>query len=96
MIELGGNIFLEGFSDLNGGEMVIIKKLVGNYVKEVTDKKGDFEKLSLNLNKSSLGEKDIFHLQAELHAGDKVNSEARDGNIFFAIDKALKDINSNI
>ena len=23
MIELGGNIFLEGFSDLNGGEMVI-------------------------------------------------------------------------
>ncbi|MBT4540652.1 hypothetical protein HOC35_03995 [Candidatus Woesearchaeota archaeon] len=96
MIELGGNIFLDGFNELNGGEMVIIKKLVGNYVKEVTEKKGDFQKLSLNLNTSNLGEKDVFHLQAELHAGDKYNSEARDGNLFFAIDKALKDINTNI
>ena len=95
MIELGGNIFLEGFNELNGGEMVIIKKLVGNYVKEITDLKGNFEKLSLNLNRSNLGEKDVFHLQAELHAGDKFNSEARDGNLFFAIDKAFKDINAN-
>ena len=96
MIELGGNIFLEGFHEVNGGEMVIIKKLVGNYVKEVSDKKGNFEKLNLNLNKSQLGEKNIYHLQAELHAGEKFNSEVRDGNIFFAIDKALKDINNNI
>jgi ribosome-associated translation inhibitor RaiA len=96
MIELGGNIFLEGFSELNGGEMIIIKKLVGNYVKEVTEKRGNFEKLNLNLNKSQLGEKNIFHLQAELHAGDRINAEARDGNIFFALDKALKDINNSL
>ena len=96
MIELGGNIFLEGFNEINGGEMVILKKLVGNYVKEVTEKKGKFQKLNLNLNKSQLGEKKIFHLQAELHADEHYNSEVRDGNLFFAIDKAFKDIDGNL
>ena len=96
MMELGGNIFLDGFNEINGGEMVILKKLVGNYVKEVTEKKGNFEKLNLNLNKTLLGEKNVFHLQAELHAGEKYNAEARDGNMFFVIDKAFKEINGKL
>ena len=96
MIELGGNIFLDGFNEINGGEMIILKKLVGNYVKELTEKKGNFKKLSLNLNKTLLGEKNVFHLQAELHADEQYNSEARDGNLFFVIDKAFKEINGKL
>ena len=96
MIELGRSIVLEGFNDINGGEMVILKKLLGNYVKEITEKKGNIEKLSLNLNKTKLGEKNIFNLQAELLAGEKYNTEVRDGNLFFAIDKALKDIDTKL
>ena len=93
MIELGGNIVLEGFNEINGGEMIILKKLLGNYVKELTEKSGDIEKLKLNLNRTKLGEKDIFHLQAQLNAGEMFNSEAKDSNLFFAINKCLKDIN---
>jgi hypothetical protein len=96
MMELGGNIFLDGFSELNGGEMLIIKKLVGNYVKEVSEKKDNFEKLNLNLNKSVLGEKNVFHITAELRAGEKYNAEVRDGNIFFAMNKVFTEINNNL
>ena len=48
-IELGGNIELSGFKDVDGGSMVILKKVVGNYVRKMNDMTSKFEKLSLNM-----------------------------------------------
>ena len=39
MIELGGNISLEGFKDVDNSEMTIIKKIVGNSTKKINEKK---------------------------------------------------------
>ncbi|MBD3259811.1 hypothetical protein GF371_04255, partial [Candidatus Woesearchaeota archaeon] len=42
-IKLGGNIELSGFRDLDGGTMVILKKIVGNYVRKLSDNSEKFE-----------------------------------------------------
>ena len=34
-IQLGGNIELSGFHELAGSEMIVLKKIVGNYVRHM-------------------------------------------------------------
>ena len=43
MITLGGNITLNGFSALDKGELSVVKKMVGNYVKRFNDLASNFE-----------------------------------------------------
>lgn len=89
MIALGKSIVLEGFKDINGGQMVILKKLLGNYVKDISSKH-DFQKLSLNLSKVDIGENTIYHIIGELITDRQHCAEAKEKNMFFAIDKCLK------
>ena len=39
VLELGGSIQLSGFSGIDGGQMVVVKKIVGNYAKRLSDGK---------------------------------------------------------
>tara|TARA_Y100000310_G_C20412291_1_gene682614 strand:+ start:577 stop:810 length:234 start_codon:yes stop_codon:yes gene_type:complete len=50
MIKLGGNINLEGFDKLNQGELAVFKKIVGNRVRDISNKVKSYECLTLNLN----------------------------------------------
>ena len=47
-MQLGGNIELNGFNELERSKLVVVKKIVGNYAKEFSDKTR-FDKLSLTL-----------------------------------------------
>ena len=54
MIELGGNITLVGFKEMGFGELIVVKKIVGNYARKLsTDKKnmesGLFSRLALSI-----------------------------------------------
>ena len=49
-MELGGNISLEGFDELEPGTLIVVKKMVGNYAKNIAEKT-EFEKLELTLKK---------------------------------------------
>ena len=86
MIELGGNIILSGFKDLEPAQLIVVKKMVGSYVKKMTDTY-DFEKLSLNLKK-------LHNKQVELHGkidfkDDTRTAEVDDHNLFFALNRVL-------
>ena len=90
VLQLGGNIELSGFSSVDGGTMIILKKIVGNYVKRISTKVENFEKLSLTM-------KTVHNNQFEVHAqmldnGQQFASEITDRNLFVAIDSALKKI----
>ena len=37
-IKLGGSIELSGFSNLDGGQMIVLKKIVGNYARKMEEK----------------------------------------------------------
>ena len=89
MIELGGNITLEGFENLEPGALVIVKKVVGNYTKRISNNTTNFEKISISLNKD-----DKNNIQVKLHRNGEINvEEASDSNLFFALDKALSKFN---
>ncbi len=89
-IELGGKITLSGFSAVEPGKMVVVKKIIGNYVKKMEDRVQNFEKVSVHLKAVHNSE---FELKAKLTAnGQSYNSDVTDFNLFFAISKAMDKI----
>ena len=89
-MELGGNIELTGFSNVRSGEMIILKKIIGNYANRFNLKAKNFEKLALTL-------KSVHKKQFELHAkmlssGKTLSSEMVERNIFVGLDGVLKKI----
>lgn len=82
MIELGGNIKLIGFKDIEPAKLVVVKKITGNYAKTISEKVGGIKELSVELKGTEV--------KANLKYQDKtLTSESIDKNMFFALDKAL-------
>jgi len=95
-LELGGNIVLNGFKGIDGSTMIIVKKMVGNYVRRFAERAERFESLNLHIKPIHLnGNSKKFELKAKLLDNGKVfNSEIVDKNLFIAVDTALKKIES--
>ncbi len=92
MIELGGNIRLEGFRELDQPTLIIVKKIVGNYAKKIVEETKPFDRLhlSLKLNKDP---KNKYGLNAKLSTNkNTINSDVAESNLFFALDRALNKI----
>ena len=84
MIELGGNIKLNNFEGIEPALLIVIKKVVGNYTKKISESFEDFKSIEI-----SLAEKDQNKITVKVEADKKYTSEASDKNLFFALDKAL-------
>ncbi|HIH42652.1 TPA: hypothetical protein HA246_03340 [Candidatus Woesearchaeota archaeon] len=95
-LELGGSIVLSGFRAIDGASMVILKKVIGNYVKKMSERAEKFEQLALTVKSVHENENSKkFELNAKLVDNGKVfNSEFVDKNIFVAVDSALKKLES--
>tara|TARA_Y100000031_G_C8159731_1_gene356356 strand:+ start:55 stop:423 length:369 start_codon:yes stop_codon:yes gene_type:complete len=97
-LKLGGNIILKGFKECEYSELIVIKKIVGNYARKFSDASTDFQNLSLVMK--------IIHQtpgsnKYEVHAktqdkGTVYASEVTDRNLFFAIDSSLKKVASEM
>jgi hypothetical protein len=95
-IVLGGSIELVGFKDLDGGSMVVLKKMIGNHVRKMTDTAENFEKLTVTMKKVGSGS-NKFEIQAKMmDNGRPVTSEITDFNLFFTLDKALSNIQNQL
>jgi len=99
-IELGGSIRLSGFSEVDGGSMIIIKKIVGSFVKKVNEKNPKFQSLTVTLKKIHASKESETTGKFEIHtllATDKnYNAEVTDMNLMFAIDKVLKKVEASM
>lgn len=98
MIELGGNITLVGFKEQGYAEMVVIKKLVGNYARKLSDGKPVNElRLTLKPIHHTDENSSKFELKAKLDIDGKVyNSEVVEYNLFIGIDSILKKLEAQI
>ena len=88
MIELGGNIKLSGFSDDDRSSLIVIKKLVGNFVKH-------FSHVCAPVDSLDLTRKDVHTDQHEVHAkliSDKkvMSAEHTGHNLYVVLDKVFK------
>lgn len=96
VINFGNSIRLSGFKALDGGSMLILKKMIGNYVRKLSDSK-NFEKLNLNLNSIVENDSKKFEISAELVNGGKTyNSKVIDNNVFVAIGDVMKKLDNSL
>jgi len=89
---LGGNIELAGFRDFDGGSMIVLKKIIGNYARRFTDQYGS-EKLTLQVRRDT----DSFALTGSvLRQGQTISAEHAEKNVFFLVDTVLKKLEKEL
>ena len=86
-MNLGGGIQLSGFGELEPAQLVIVKKMVGNYIQKI----GGDNILAINLKKVHPTEKNCkYELKGKLEQSGQIKqAEITDYNIFFALNKVL-------
>ncbi len=91
-VQLGGNITLSGFRDIDGGSKVILRKIVGSYARKFSDNLQQFEQLQLAMKTVHETENSKkFEIKGKvLDNGQVTTSEIVDRNLFVAVDSALK------
>ena len=83
IIQLGGNINLVGFKDIEYEKLVVVKKVVGNFVKKIQDQNKDFQKITVTLEPVH---KSKYEIKLHLIINNKdYMSELIDFNLFFAL-----------
>jgi len=90
-MELGGNIELVGFRDLDAAKLIVVKKVVGNYVRKLGNETDNLEKLSITMKMVGNEQKTELHGKL-IDNGTVITSEATDMNLFYALDGVLKGI----
>lgn len=97
-MQLGGGIELSGFRNIDGASMVVLKKIIGNYGKKLSEISNKFEKLSVAMKPSNESEESKkFEIHAMLmNDGKPFTSEVIERNLFVAVDNALKKIESQL
>ena len=86
-MELGGNIKLTNFDDTEPALLIVIKKIVGNYTKKVSESLSNFKEIEVILE-----DKKTNKVKVKVIADKENMAEASDKNLFFALDKALKTV----
>ncbi|MEK6934574.1 MAG: hypothetical protein AABW46_01720 [Nanoarchaeota archaeon] len=84
MIELGGNIKLVNFEGLEPALLIVVKKVVGNYTKKISESLNEFKSIEV-----TLVNKENNEIKVKVEANKSYESNAKDKNLFFALDKCL-------
>ncbi len=85
MIELGGNIKLENFEDVDGGILVVAKKMIGNYTKQISEKNKNFKEILVTKE----GDTEI---KIKCVCDKEINVEAKEKSLMFSLGKALDEV----
>ncbi len=88
-ISLGGNIALSGFNNIEKAKLFVIRKIVGNYVKQLMEKRNDYEKLDITLEGDETNPK--LKVEASF-AGNPITEESSGTNLFVTLNECLNRI----
>ena len=91
-IKLGEQIILSGFQGLDGGSMVILRKMIGNEVRKISDWCEQFEQIRLVLKKTHQTEaSEVYEINGNLtDKGKHFNTKVEERNLFLAVSKTLE------
>lgn len=92
--KLGGNIELTGFRAIDSSSMIVLKKIIGNHAKRISELTKKLETLHITLKSVHEREKsEKYEIHAKVIDDGKVYaSEVTDRNLFAAVDSVLKKI----
>lgn len=93
---LGGNIALVGFEILDPSELIIIKKMVGNYVRKMGNH-GDYQEMRLTLQQHKHGKSFKHEITGlSIFKEGRFNSNVTEWNLYNALaqvcDKMLEEL----
>ena len=92
-LELGGNIQLTGFRELDPATLVIVKKIVGNFVKDMSATNSKFQGLHLTLKTVHEREKsEKYEIHAHLKIDTTYTAYVVDRNLLVGLDSVLKKV----
>jgi ribosome-associated translation inhibitor RaiA len=96
-IELGGNIVLTGFRERDPAELVVIKKIVGNYARKFADNVEGYESLHITMKPVGGEKAHKFEVNARLmHGGKLTTSEVVEINLFVCVSDVLKKLENQL
>ena len=91
-MELGGNIWLEGFIEEQEANLTVVKKVVGRFTKQITQQHPEFKKFRVSFTK----EASTIRVEGQLQLGeDTIHESATANNVYVALDAVLKDIRAS-
>ena len=93
-LRLGGNIELSGFKVVDPASMVVLKKIIGNHARRISELAKNMETLHITLKPVHEREKsEKYEVHAKFVDDGKVYaSEMTDRNLFVVVDAVLKKI----
>lgn len=92
-LELGGNIQLTGFSETDPATLVIVKKMVGNFVKDMTQHNSGFRGLNVTLKGVHEREKsEKYEIHAHLKTDQVYTASVVERNLLVGLDSVLKKV----
>jgi len=94
-MELGGNIVLTGFADRDFTELIVVKKIVGQYSRKLSDATPDFGKLHVSVKNVHGGSTIEISCTAEVN-NHKFSSQVEGHNLFVVLDEALKKVSEQV
>jgi ribosome-associated translation inhibitor RaiA len=92
-MELGGNIVLTGFADLDFTELIVVKKIVGQYARKIADRPPGFSRLNVVLHRKPSHSEIEVHMDTE---GRTLSSHAEGHNLFVVLDQGFKKLETQI
>jgi len=91
--KLGGNIELSGFSSLDHGSQIVLRKIIGSYARKFSDKMNGIDLLKLAVSASEGN----IEVQGGLEVkGASHSAKVTESNVFVAVDKALKELEKKL
>ena len=88
-MKLGGNIELKGFNEVEPAQLVVVKKMVGSYVRKITDSGVTPD----NVTVAKEGDKCSITVKTK---DKEVKTEETNSNVFFCLDKVLAEVLTNL
>jgi hypothetical protein len=95
-MELGGNIVLTGFSERDFTELIVVKKMVGQYTRKMSDTIPDFEGISITLKDVHQGQDKVDIVTKVMLKGEEFAAESVGYNIFVVLDESLKRVQQQV
>lgn len=91
-MKLGGNISLVGFEKLDNAEMVIIRKIVGTYIKKMSEA-GDYKEMRLTLKQHPHGKSFKHEVEGSATFSEgRFASNVTEWNLFTAVSEVCTKI----
>ena len=97
-MELGGNIELVGFNELDTSELIVLKKMIGNHARKYADYlKDGYGRLTVTMKPIHGKNSSKFEVQVKLLANNKpIVSEVTEINLFVCVADALKKVEAQV